>query len=365
MRRIVSVLVAAMVWLPLLHWVVVADPREGLRAHVLQRWTSPPAAPEEMRAVNPEWDFMARTYSALALAMQGPAGLHAIDVILEDTLQGERLHGQAHYLLPYAHARAFVHPEGRSVFVDGEILLMITAREELARAAGQPPRYLEEAERRAQAITVSMQASPTLSAESYPDECWTFCNTTALAALQRYDRLRAHAEHAELTQRWLAHARAHLVDPSNGLLISSYTRDGRILQGAEGSSLWMTIHNLTDLDPEFSRAQYTIAQRELAQRVLGFGWSREWPRSAPREGAQVDVDSGGVVPVLEASAGASGMAFLAAAAQGDRGTLDALTASLSLGAIPRADHGGFYASNEVGDAVILYSLELAQRQEVR
>ncbi len=34
-----------------------------------------------------------------------------------------------------------------------------------------------------------MSRSPSLSAESYPDDCWTFCNTTALAGLAMLDRV--------------------------------------------------------------------------------------------------------------------------------------------------------------------------------
>lgn len=56
---------------------------------------------------------------------------------------------------------------------------MMSARELVAPHA----RWRDESRARAARIEGAMRRSPTLSAESYPDECWTFCNTTALAAL--------------------------------------------------------------------------------------------------------------------------------------------------------------------------------------
>jgi hypothetical protein len=67
-----------------------------------------------------------------------------------------------------------------------------------------------------------------------------------------------------------------------------------------------------------------------------------------------DVDSGPIVPWLDASAGSSGLALLGASAFGDRDYLGGLLASLELAGF--REGGRYRASNQVGDAVILYAL---------
>lgn len=195
-----------------------------------------------------------------------------------------------------------------------------------------------------------------MSGESYPDECWTFCNTTALAALAVFDAASAKpGDHRALMADWVAHASRNLVDSKTGILVSSYTYDGRTLDGPEGSSIWMSAQNLLLVDPAFAHDQYDRARRELGATFLGFGWAREWPRDGV---ARPDVDSGPIVPILGASAGSSGLALLGASAFGDAPFQDALFASLELAAFPdaRAPHGRYLASNAVGDAVLLYAL---------
>lgn len=373
LRLVLSLFLAVVVTLPALR--LLHAPRRELIANALARravrsWTNEHAADGAMRGVNPEWDFMARTFTVLALASRiasadeshpaasatsaglsadGPAraeSLAAIDAILDDTIATAAREGQTHFMLRYASARPFVDPEAASLFVDGELVMMIAARELVAPGS----RYMPEARRRAARIERTMRRSPTLSGESYPDECWTFCNTTALAGLSLLDRVDG-SDHRALADAWVAFAKGHLVDPSTGLLVSSFTRDGTTLDGPEGSSLWMSAHALSFIDEDFAKDQYARARKELGRTFLGFGWAREWPVStrAPR----VDVDSGPIVPLLEASAGSSGLALLGASAFGDTAYGDALVASLDLAAVPSAD--GYRASNAVGDAVTLYA----------
>jgi hypothetical protein len=72
----------------------------------------------------------------------------------------------------------------------------------------------------------------------------------------------------------------------------------------------------------------------------------------------MDVDSGAIVPLLDASAGSSGLAVLGASAFGDDEFRDALMCSLDLAAMPHDDSGGrrYLASNRVGDAVLFDAL---------
>ena len=155
--------------------------------------------------------------------------------------------------------------------------------------------------RRANLIVRHMTAAPLLSGESYPDECWTFCNTTALAALRLYDAA-SHDDHSALGAEWVAMAKTRLLEPNTGLLVSSFRYNGDWLDGPEGSSLWMTAHNLLLVDEAFAQEQYRRARAQLGMEVLGFGLAREWPLALP---GHMDVDSGPVVPLLGASAGSS------------------------------------------------------------
>ena len=310
-----------------------------------------------MRWSNPEWDFMGRTFLVLALANLALRGrepqrmIRAIDGILADTLAAEAEHGMYWFLMDYARAKPWVLQPERSIFLDGEIALMLGARLLLS-----PHRAFQAVHtQRIHRVMAQMESGTLLSGESYPDECWTFCNTIGLAAIRLSDAV--HNEHTDLPDRWLAAARDHLIEPSTGLLVSSYREDGTWLDGPEGSSIWMAAHCLQMVDPQFAADQYRRGRDELVQRTLGFGWVREWPGSWK---GPADIDSGPIVPLLGASAGSSGLAFVGAAAFDDSITLDSLLASLELAAFPidRGDQRRYAAGNQVGDAVVLYSLVL-------
>jgi hypothetical protein len=358
LKNAVALAVATAAWLPLLHYFHRVDDtaRERITASLEKRALDPKDDVDVMRTVNPEWDYMSRTFTVLGLANRAldheserAAALVAIDRIIEKTI--EESHDQERFLLPYARGKSFVDPSARSVFVDGELLQMIAARELVA----PRPDWDSEAGELAAAIEVAMRNSPTLSAESYPNECWTFCNTTALAAMTMLDRARGDHAHAALANDWVLRAKSQLVDARTGLLVSAFTRDGRVLDGPEGSSIWMSAANLLFVDDAFARDQWARARRELGVTLLGFGWAREWPRG---DAARPDVDSGPIIPLLDASAGSSGLAVLGASAFGDDAYRDALLASLELAAMPRDDGSGrrYLASNRVGDAVLFDAL---------
>ena len=309
-----------------------------------------------MRTSNAEWDFMGRTFLVLSLAEMGlrePAArerhLQVIDVILDETLRLEREEGLYHFLMPYARARPFVQQPARSQFLDGEIALMLGARRMLEEDAGRKALFTA----RVEPMAARMRASPVLSAESYPDECWTFCNVLSLASLRMAEVLDG-ADHSALLRDWVAAAKAKLLDPRTGLLVSSYTLAGEHKDGPEGSSIWLVAHALRAVDEELARDQFDRSRRELRASILGFGYAREWPRSWT--GGR-DIDSGPVIPLLDVSAGSSGLAFLGAASFGDRAFLAELHTTIEFAGFPTA-HGGalrYEASNQVGDAVLLYS----------
>ena len=72
----------------------------------------------------------------------------------------------------------------------------------------------------------------------------------------------------------------------------------------------------------------------------------------------MDVDSGPVIPLLGASASASGLAIMAAAAFDDVEYLSSLLTSLECAGFPAERDGmlRYQASNPVGDAVLLYAM---------
>ncbi|AKU97422.1 hypothetical protein AKJ09_04086 [Labilithrix luteola] len=351
-------LVAGCAWLPaiqLFHRVGPAE-RETIAGQLVEHTVAEPVPRADvMRAVNPEWDFMRRTFVVLTLANRAiakpeerPRLLPAIDAIVDSTIALASHEGDEHFMLPYAKRGPFRDPFAHSLFIDGELVAMIAARDLVE------PRIAtrHEAETRAARIERAMRASPSFSGESYPDECWTFCNTTALAGLAMFDRATG-AHHDDLARDWIEHAKAHLVDPKTGILVSSYTWDGEVLDGAEGSSIWMSAHNLLFVDEAFARDQYDRARRELGASFLGFGWAREWPASSQ---ARPDIDSGPIVPLLDASAGSSGLALLGASAFRDEQWFGNLLSSLELTAFRDERTGHYRASNDVGDAVLGYAL---------
>jgi len=373
---LVTLAAAALLWLPAMHLLYRPDvsdyfapkgipPRaRALAERHLELWTDPELRGEaigQMRGSNAEWDFMGRTFLVLALANMGlrdealkPRCLKAIDEIIFETLGLEQDKGLYYFLMPYARRRPWVNRPPRSLFVDGEIALMLGARQMLE----ERPEYRPVLAARINVILAYMKKSAVLSAESYPDECWTFCNSAALAAVRISDALDGR-DHSEFIAGWLATARKKLIDErgNTGILVSEYRLNGWHEDGPEGSSIWMVAHCLSLVDEDFARDQYERARKELYRSFLGFGYAKEWPESCrgPR-----DVDSGPVIPVLQISAGSSGMAFLGAATFGDEKTLSGLLTSLEFGAFPVEKDGRlkYCASNQVGDAVMLYAMTM-------
>jgi linalool dehydratase/isomerase-like protein len=370
-----AIVVAGCIWTPCLHLVFRRDlseyrARDGvspiarkLVAAHLATWSDPELRQHEldkMREKNPEWDFMSRTYLVLALvnvALEDEQfvddACDIVDSIIQNTLEVEKGRGFEHFLMSYGHGGWWAVRPPRSVFVDGEIALMLAAR----RILKEEDAYKAPLTERVEAMISRMQESPVQCAESYPDECWLFCNTVALAAIRMADVLDG-GDHSDFVDSWVDTAKAELLDSDTGLLISTYAVDGTPSPsgfGPEGSTIWMASHMLQIVDEGFAEDQYRRAHKQLARSLLGFGYSREWPLG--QEG-QMDVDSGPVIPVFGASASASGLAILAAAAFDDEEYLRSLLTSLQFMGFPAEREGRrhYEASNPVGDAVLLYAM---------
>ena len=359
MRTFVCLVLATVIWLPSLHLWFRAAPDDlalPMARQQVREWADPDTT--VLRQMNPEWDLMWRMFDVLALANlvdDDPQYLASIDRIIDETLDRERSEGHRYFLLAYGQQGEFRDRANRSLFVDGEIAMMLAVRQ---RAHYEPARraaLLERIDR----IAGQLERGPVLFGESYPDEVWIFCNAVAVSAIDIADKTE-HTDHRALIDRWLASARAHFVDKTTGLLVSRTTHDGHVIEGPEGSTIWLVAAMLRDVDPDFARDQYTRAKRELAGGTLGFAWAREWPDSWP---GRDDVDSGPTIPLVGANAGSSGLAFVGAGAFGDRDYLRGLLRSIHLAGFP-VEHDGklaFAAGNRLSDAVIFYALTLARR----
>jgi hypothetical protein len=365
---------ATALWLPCLHLFFrkplsdfylengVAPKARQLAARHLQLWTEPAlrqAELKKMRTSNAEWDFMGRSFLVWSLVNMGlrepqtqEQYLPIIDQIIQETVKIEQQDGMYAFLMPYAKDRPYVVKPPRSLFIDGEIALMMGAR----RMLQEQPDYKQSMTDRLNLIEQRLRSNPLMALESYPDECWTFDHAVALAAFKVADRLDG-TDHSELCKKWVALAKQRLVHKATGLLVSSYQTDGDPLAGPAGSTIWMVVHCLQVVDEPFARDQYQRARKELGRITLGFGYGVEWPASW--QGPQ-DIDSGAVIPVFEVSAGSSGMAFIAASSFHDRDFLQALATTLDMAAFPSRKNGQlkYCASNQVGDAALLYATVL-------
>jgi hypothetical protein len=369
-----ALLIASAIWIPCLHLFFTRpaanfhqlqgiSPRaRELAAHHLRLWTDPQLRELElgrMRASNAEWDFMGRSFLVWSLANMGlrepssqAAYLPTIDQIIDETLRLEKQEGMYFFLMPYAKGAPYVAQPAHSLFLDGEIALMLGARRAVAEKAEYKPLLTQ----RVDAITERFRQSPNLVLESYPDECWMFDHVVALTALRLADRLDG-SDHTVLIRDWIAMAKKHLVHAESGLLISSFTTGRQHLDGPEGSSIWMVAHCLQVLDGEFARDQYARARKDLGATTLGFSYAHEWPQSWH---GPADIDSGPIIPGFNISAGSSGMAFVGASAFGDEAFLRSLAATLDFAAFPSRRDGElkYCASNQVGDAALLYAATL-------
>jgi hypothetical protein len=371
---LIALMVAALIWLPCLHFIFarpvstfrqpqgLSPKAVQLAARHLQLWTEPAlrdAELKKMRASNAEWDFMGRSYLVWSLAnmcyrdpASKPLYLHTMDQIIDETLRLEQQEGMYIFLMPYAKDQPYLVRPAHSLFLDGEIALMLAAR----RTVEEKPEYQPLLTERVNAMVGRFQKSRKMLLESYPDECWVFDHCVALDAIKMADRLDG-SDHSVLIRDWMAMAKQRLVDPKSGLLLSACRTDGMPIYGPEGSSIWMVAHSLQLLDEDFARDQYQRARRELGAITLGFGYAHEWPKSWKGD---PDIDSGPIIPWFEISAGSSGMAFIGASSFGDDQFLAALAATLDFAGFPSEKNGRlkYCASNQVGDAALLYAATL-------
>src|SRR2546430_655588 len=190
LRTLTAIVVAAMLWLPCLHFVFrksaadfyqpsgLSPQAKQLAARHLALWTNQKSRDVEiakMRVSNAEWDFMGRSFLVWSLsnmALREPASkpvyFETIDRIIDETLRLEQREGMFFFLMPYAKASPYVHQPPHSLFLDGEIALMLAAR----RMVDDKPEYKPILQERIAGIANRLERSKSMVIESYPNECW-------------------------------------------------------------------------------------------------------------------------------------------------------------------------------------------------
>jgi hypothetical protein len=264
-----------------------------------------------------------------------------------DALATER--GQRHFLLGYADHQAWRQPEAGSLFVDGEVAMMVAAR----RAVRDEPWLADLASTWTHRVEQDFALAGEGLPESYPNEAWAFCITTALMSLHINDVVEG-TDHSALIATYTERMHTDLVDTNTGLIGSDWTVSGDPLDGTEGSSVWWVSTGLLLLDSDLAEVQYAGAHDALIGGLPGMAWSREWPGDAHRS----DIDSGPIVPVFDASPAASGFALVAASAHGDDATRARLVRAIRASDVlltldPRLSQ---MAEAPMGDAILQFGL---------
>ena len=273
-----SLVASSILWITLLHFAFrpalsefhaatgLAPMARQLAARHLALWENPVRRAQDldrMRASNAEWDFMGRTYFVMALAnmaLREPAQerryLDVIDAVLDETLRLETTRGMYHFMMDYARSGPFIAQPPRSTFLDGEIAMMLAARQSVR----AEPRFAPPLAARIDLILQYLSRGPVMCGESYPDECWMFCNAVAVAAVRMSDRVDGR-DHSEFIQRWLRTVKGTLIHKESGLLVSSYSYSGQTKDGPEGSSIWMVAPLPEGDQPRLRRGPVSIGPR--------------------------------------------------------------------------------------------------------
>lgn len=310
------------------------------------------AAQAEMRSQNPEWDLISRTflgYSLANVAMKYPdhkmRAMECLDKVIDDTAQVP----WRRFLLPYGSERPFLREPASSIMVDGEIGLMIGLR----RLIQDEPGYRWKALHRqlVKQCIDAIEAGPALCGESYPDECWLWCNPVALVSIKVWDLLEGE-DHSDLFRRWEEMARTKLVDRNTGLFNSAVTLPGDVIYEPEGSTIWIGASCLMPVLPQLAEEQYKLMKKQLSGRLLFMAYGREWPRG---KSGSWDIDSG--FTPLGMGPASTGFALVASKEMGDKDFFARLLALVNIVGVPQTEHGRrrYLSSNLVGDATFLFA----------
>lgn len=154
-----------------------------------------------------------------------------------------------------------------------------------------------------QRIAKAYQKSETPYLESYHLNTWPADNILCIAALRLHDQLFS-PKYEALVSDWLDKIKP-LVDPATGLIPHSVNMDGKMLEGARGSSQTLMLTLLPSIDKGFSDQQFELFQKHFVDDPLKLTAIKEYPFGKEGEG---DVDAGPVICGLGGAASIVGIA---------------------------------------------------------
>ena len=139
----------------------------------------------------------------------------------------------------------------------------------------------------------SIEKSPTMLLETYPDEVYPVDNCAVIASIALYD-LAEGKNKRQLIEEWIKVCRKNYIDPESGLLYQSVYRDtGEPLDAPRGSGTSLAIYFLSFMDKELSYELYMGVKKELAGKILNFSAIKEYPEWI--ENKRGDIDSGPII----------------------------------------------------------------------
>jgi hypothetical protein len=164
--------------------------------------------------------------------------------------------------------------------------------------------------------------------------------------------VRGRHDHRTLIAEWVAYTRAHLLDPTTGLIVFGVDEaTGAPLQRGRGSAAGWASFFLPMIDLAFAREQWARAREHLAGRVGPFAGLREYHPDDPSAGPG-DIDSG---PVVVWGVSATGFAMAGARRHGDARLLGGLMSLSELFGISvdEGDERRYRAAPLLGEAILL------------
>lgn len=218
------------------------------------------------------------------------------------------------------------------------------------RVLGGDDRYDTLHDALSEAIARRMRASPSWHLETYPGQIYTADNSVGVAALAIWDML-SGASHSDAIAGWVAHTRARLLDPGNGIIVFQVAPEGGPLGRGRGSAAGYNSFYLPFIDAALAAEQRAAVQTHMLV-SLPFGGIgvREY---LPGVGGGGDVDTG---PLLfGVSPSATGFFMAGARHAGDDALLLGLlrTAEIAGFSAPCRSGRCYLLAPLVGDAIVL------------
>lgn len=142
-----------------------------------------------------------------------------------------------------------------------------------------------------QDIANTLQDSSIPYLETYREAVWPADMMGCMASLKIHEDL-FEVKHDTIIAEWI-NAVKNYMDPRTGLIPHSFNfKEQKPGEGARGSSQSLMLNFLSEIDPVFSKEQFSIYKELFLDTRFGLPGIREYPKG---RGGQGDVDSGPVI----------------------------------------------------------------------